>query len=254
MGNTDMDSSSLRVCLLILTLYPADGFIHYILNRCLFNSSDLKDIENIYSYYYNKEEFLRFSSSSGKFVGYTEFGVKTAELTNNDPEKMSRRRAEKETFCKPNIDNDYSTILTKSVQPRVRVHSLEPSGGNHPAMLICSVYDFYPKKIKVSWLQDQEEVSSDVTSTAEMEDGDWFYQIHSYLEYTPSISRLLLPKGGRTFWVLSLLLSDLLYWSKIRWMGWAESSRVLPVFSGAEVWRENLLQGRTRQLKGSSHH
>ncbi|XP_004066807.2 H-2 class II histocompatibility antigen, E-S beta chain [Oryzias latipes] len=185
MGNTDMDSSSLRVFLLILTLYPADGFIHYILNRCLFNSSDLKDIENIYSYYYNKEEFLRFSSSSGKFVGYTEIGVKTAELANNDPEKMSRRRAEKETFCKPNIDNDYSTILTKSVQPRVRVQSLEPSGGNHPAMLICSVYDFYPKKIKVSWLQDQEEVSSDVTSTAEMEDGDWFYQIHSYLEYTP---------------------------------------------------------------------
>uniref|UniRef100_A0A8C7X3B6 Ig-like domain-containing protein n=1 Tax=Oryzias sinensis TaxID=183150 RepID=A0A8C7X3B6_9TELE len=162
-------------------------FIHYILNRCLFNSSDLKDIENIYSYYYNKEEFLRFSSSSGKFVGYTELGVKTAERANNDPEQMSSRRAEKETICKPNIDGDYSTILTKSVQPRVRVQSLEPSGGNHPAMLICSIYDFYPKKIKVSWLQDQEEVSSDVTSTAEMEDGDWFYQIHSYLEYTPRI-------------------------------------------------------------------
>uniref|UniRef100_A0A8C7X3A6 Ig-like domain-containing protein n=1 Tax=Oryzias sinensis TaxID=183150 RepID=A0A8C7X3A6_9TELE len=164
-----------------------NGFIHYILNRCLFNSSDLKDIENIYSYYYNKEEFLRFSSSSGKFVGYTELGVKTAERANNDPEQMSSRRAEKETICKPNIDGDYSTILTKSVQPRVRVQSLEPSGGNHPAMLICSIYDFYPKKIKVSWLQDQEEVSSDVTSTAEMEDGDWFYQIHSYLEYTPSL-------------------------------------------------------------------
>uniref|UniRef100_A0A8C7X1Z5 Ig-like domain-containing protein n=1 Tax=Oryzias sinensis TaxID=183150 RepID=A0A8C7X1Z5_9TELE len=165
----------------------SNGFIHYILNRCLFNSSDLKDIENIYSYYYNKEEFLRFSSSSGKFVGYTELGVKTAERANNDPEQMSSRRAEKETICKPNIDGDYSTILTKSVQPRVRVQSLEPSGGNHPAMLICSIYDFYPKKIKVSWLQDQEEVSSDVTSTAEMEDGDWFYQIHSYLEYTPRI-------------------------------------------------------------------
>uniref|UniRef100_A0A8C7X327 Ig-like domain-containing protein n=1 Tax=Oryzias sinensis TaxID=183150 RepID=A0A8C7X327_9TELE len=168
----------------VIKLKNFDGFIHYILNRCLFNSSDLKDIENIYSYYYNKEEFLRFSSSSGKFVGYTELGVKTAERANNDPEQMSSRRAEKETICKPNIDGDYSTILTKSVQPRVRVQSLEPSGGNHPAMLICSIYDFYPKKIKVSWLQDQEEVSSDVTSTAEMEDGDWFYQIHSYLEYT----------------------------------------------------------------------
>uniref|UniRef100_A0A8C7X2X8 Ig-like domain-containing protein n=1 Tax=Oryzias sinensis TaxID=183150 RepID=A0A8C7X2X8_9TELE len=159
-------------------------FIHYILNRCLFNSSDLKDIENIYSYYYNKEEFLRFSSSSGKFVGYTELGVKTAERANNDPEQMTPPK------CSKPSKMDLALVSDRQVRVKdelVRVQSLEPSGGNHPAMLICSIYDFYPKKIKVSWLQDQEEVSSDVTSTAEMEDGDWFYQIHSYLEYTPRI-------------------------------------------------------------------
>ncbi len=50
---------------------------------------------------------------------------------------------------------------------------------------MCSAYDFYPKKIKVSWLKDGKEVTSDVTSTMELADGDWFYQIHSHLEYTP---------------------------------------------------------------------
>ncbi|KAK1787143.1 hypothetical protein P4O66_017517, partial [Electrophorus voltai] len=53
------------------------------------------------------------------------------------------------------------------------------------AMLICSAYDFYPKGIKVSWLRDGEPLTSEVTSTEELADGDWYYQIHSHLEHTP---------------------------------------------------------------------
>ncbi|XP_016118846.1 HLA class II histocompatibility antigen, DP beta 1 chain-like [Sinocyclocheilus grahami] len=38
---------------------------------------------------------------------------------------------------------------------------------------------------KVSWLRDGKPVTSEMTSTMEMADGDWYYQIHSELEYTP---------------------------------------------------------------------
>ncbi len=34
-------------------------------------------------------------------------------------------------------------------------------------------------------MRDDKPVTSDVTSTEEMSNGDWYYQIHSELEYTP---------------------------------------------------------------------
>nr|AEG64813.1 MHC class II antigen beta chain [Epinephelus coioides] len=180
-----MASSFLSFSLLFISLYTADGFRSYVLTSCDFNSTDLKDIEYIRSYYLNKLEIIRFSSSLGKHVGYTELGVKNAEAWNNDPSKLAQMRGEKERVCVTSVGIDYQAALTKSAEPYVRLHSVTPSGGKHSAMLVCSVFDFYPKKIKVSWLRDGKEVTSDVTSTDELADGDWSYQIHSHLEYTP---------------------------------------------------------------------
>uniref|UniRef100_A0A8C9XZT8 Ig-like domain-containing protein n=1 Tax=Sander lucioperca TaxID=283035 RepID=A0A8C9XZT8_SANLU len=162
------------------------GFRHYHLDRCVFNSSDLNDIEYSRSVYYNKVEYFRFSSSLGKFVGYTEYGVMQANYWNRQTSYLAGMRATKVRYCKPTIDVDYQHVLTKSGElPYVRLDSTAPFGGKHPAMLVCSVYDFYPKQIRVSWIRDGKEVTSDVTSTDELADGDWYYQIHSYLEYTP---------------------------------------------------------------------
>lgn len=36
------------------------------------------------------------------------------------------------------------------------------------------------------WLQNGQEVTSGVSSSEVMSDGDWYYQIHSYLEHTPT--------------------------------------------------------------------
>ncbi|KAF1384200.1 hypothetical protein PFLUV_G00139870 [Perca fluviatilis] len=180
-----MASSFLGVSLLFISLSTADGFMEYFLSRCEFNSSDLKDIKFIQSLYYNKVEFARFSSSLGKFVGYNEYGVNKAEDLNNNPSYLALLRAAKELFCKLYIDFANDHFLSKSVKPHVVLSSTAPPAGKHPAMLVCSVYDFYPKQIRVSWIRDGKEVTSDVTSTDELADGDWYYQIHSHLEYTP---------------------------------------------------------------------
>uniref|UniRef100_A0A3P9CYT3 H-2 class II histocompatibility antigen, E-S beta chain-like n=1 Tax=Maylandia zebra TaxID=106582 RepID=A0A3P9CYT3_9CICH len=179
-----MASSFLCLSLLFISLSTADGFLEYTMDRCVFNSTDPKDIEFIRSYYFNKVEDVRFSSSVGEYVGYTEPGLKYAENWNKDQGQLAAMRAAKETYCKTNVGLNYQTVITQSPPPTVKLRSMTPLSSQHPAMLVCSVYDFYPSEIKVSWLRDGKEVSSDVTSTEEMADGDWYYQTHSHLEYT----------------------------------------------------------------------
>ncbi|XP_035987029.1 rano class II histocompatibility antigen, A beta chain-like [Fundulus heteroclitus] len=181
-----MASSPLCFFLLFLAVRSADGFLEFIVNRCVFNSTELKDIEFITSYYFNKVEDVRFSSSVGRFVGYTEPGLKYAEDWNKDAGKIAAMKAQKEAVCLNNVNIDYQAALSKSWKPYVVLSSTAPSGGGgQNGMLVCGVYSFFPKTIKVTWLRDGQEVTSDVTTTEELPDGDWYYQVHSTLEYTP---------------------------------------------------------------------
>uniref|UniRef100_A0A1A8F7A5 Ig-like domain-containing protein n=1 Tax=Nothobranchius korthausae TaxID=1143690 RepID=A0A1A8F7A5_9TELE len=180
-----MSSSGLCCFLLFLTFSSADGFLNYYVDRCDFNSSSLEDIQFIRSNYFNKLELFRFDSRVGKFVGYTDYGIKQAEYRNHIPGFLDQMRAQRETYCLNNVGLDYQLILTKSVKPTVRLFSNQPSSGPHDSMLVCKVFSFYPKNIKVSWLKDGHVDTSAVTTTEEMPDGDWYYQVRSHLEYTP---------------------------------------------------------------------
>uniref|UniRef100_A0A669E428 MHC class II beta chain N-terminal domain-containing protein n=1 Tax=Oreochromis niloticus TaxID=8128 RepID=A0A669E428_ORENI len=111
-------SSGLRRLIIIMNTpisrsVTENGYEYYTSSRCLFNSSELRDIEYVRSYYYNRIEYVRFSSSVGMFVGYTEYGVREADQWNKDQGQLAVMRAQKETYCTPNIDLWYRSVLTK---------------------------------------------------------------------------------------------------------------------------------------------
>lgn len=84
------------------------------MDRCSFNSTELKDIEYSRSVYYNKMMYAQFRSSVGKFEGFGKYGMHQAEHYNNQSSYLEQMRNEKERYCKHNIEIDYSAILTKS--------------------------------------------------------------------------------------------------------------------------------------------
>ncbi|XP_033839715.1 H-2 class II histocompatibility antigen, E-S beta chain-like isoform X1 [Periophthalmus magnuspinnatus] len=172
------------VCaLLLLGLQTADGYLHVVTHSCEFNSTDPKDIQYIYSHFYHKLEYIRFDSRVGKFVGYTEYGVKNAERWNKDPATLERRRHEKDRLCVNNINIWNDAILSKSVEPYAVLNSAPSAGSDR--VLVCSVYGFYPKDVTVSWTNHHQPLTIGVTSTDLMPHADWYYQLHSQLEYSP---------------------------------------------------------------------
>lgn len=144
----------------------------------------LENVEFIFSVYYNKAELIRYNSTENKVVGYTEYAMKWADEFNEKPEWLQKEGEKNVANCK-SYGAQYHPFIDKTVKPEVSIRSVRQASGKQPAMLICSAYEFYPKLIKISWMRDGEVITSDVTSTEELADGDWYYQIHSHLEYFP---------------------------------------------------------------------
>ena len=84
-----------------------------MVDRCVFNSSELKDIQYISSFSFNRDEIVRFDSRVGVWVGYTELGVRGAERWNKNTAFLARVRARVDFYCKTNIKADYSAALDK---------------------------------------------------------------------------------------------------------------------------------------------
>ncbi|XP_038134354.1 H-2 class II histocompatibility antigen, E-S beta chain-like [Cyprinodon tularosa] len=163
--------------------FSAEGaYYGYYLGHCQFNFHDSQGVVFLEQLFFNKCLLVQYNSTLGKVVGYTKEGIIFADILNKNP------RFQKHQIWKTNRCNDIAHLLygnLSTVEPYVTLSSVKAEYSQHQLMLICSIYDFYPKKIKVTWLRDGKEITSDVTSTDELPNGNWLYQYHSNLEFTP---------------------------------------------------------------------
>ncbi|XP_020792935.2 class II histocompatibility antigen, B-L beta chain-like [Boleophthalmus pectinirostris] len=179
---------SLLTCFALFIFNHTTGVNYgYGVWSCLYSGEDGSDVVFIFKLYYNKQLFLSFNSTEWKFIGYTDeaklvdtFIQKYYKSVFEDIERHIQE-------CSTQMASKGLKYLPLSVQePQVRVFSTKAGSSHQPGMLVCSAYSFYPKALTLTWLRNGEEVTSGVTFTDEMSNGNWLYQKHSYLEYTPT--------------------------------------------------------------------
>nr|AGA53822.1 nonclassical MHC class II antigen beta chain [Oryzias latipes] len=167
---------------LFLLFSSTNAFYGHGTLKCQFTSNhDLVYLEQVY---FNKRLMVQYNSTLGKYEGYTKKAKDLADgFSKSKPFlKQAVRNREK---CRTHMDLVFE-LQSHPVEPSVRLTPVVRQGSSHQAMLACSAYNFYPKQIRLTWLRNGEKVINYVTSTEELPDGNWLYQIHSYLEYTPS--------------------------------------------------------------------
>ncbi|XP_076010001.1 H-2 class II histocompatibility antigen, E-S beta chain-like [Genypterus blacodes] len=179
-----MSSLSLfSILLLCLLCSRVGGHFGHGMIRCQFTSRDGSDAVYLEQYFFNKLFLGQYNSTLRKWTAATPKAVDIVAQLNKNPSLLEQMQ-KNTNICIDSIPLLHNYLLTPA-EPYVRLRSAEASSSRHPGILICSVYNFYPKQIRVTWLKNGKEVTSDVTSTEELPNGNWFYQIHSHLEYTP---------------------------------------------------------------------
>ncbi|XP_036945134.1 rano class II histocompatibility antigen, A beta chain-like [Acanthopagrus latus] len=172
----------LLFCLMFSLVSPVftDEDYSQISACCTFKGPGLKDIEYILLDRFNKKVMKEFNSTRGNWTGFTKYSIEVAKSWNADPYDALRRAFEKKILCTDRKDY-LQDVGNFTATPTVKLNSLK-----HPPVLVCSAYNFYPKQIRLTWLRNGQEVTSAVSFSEAISDGDWNYQIHSYLEHQPT--------------------------------------------------------------------
>ncbi|KAM6186415.1 HLA class II histocompatibility antigen, DQ beta 1 chain-like [Rhynchocyon petersi] len=183
-------TTAVMVILMVLSVHMAEGrdspqdFVYQFKGRCYFTNGTER-VRLVTRYVYNREEYVRFDSDVGEYRALTPLGRPTAKYWNSQQDVLEQTRAELETVCKHNYQNELRTTLQRRVEPVVTVSLAKTETLNHHNLLVCLVTDFYPGQIKVRWFRNDQEETAGVVSTPLIRNGDWTYQIHVMLEMTP---------------------------------------------------------------------
>ncbi|XP_019488591.1 PREDICTED: boLa class II histocompatibility antigen, DQB*0101 beta chain-like isoform X2 [Hipposideros armiger] len=163
---------------------PQD-FVFQFSPKCYFTNGTQR-VRFLERYIYNREEYVRFDSDLGKYVAVTELGRLEAEYFNSQQDILEETRAEVDTVCRHNYENEEArTTLKRRVEPSVTISPSKTEALNHHNLLVCAVTDFYPGHIKVRWFWNHQEETAGIVSTPLIRNGDWTFQILVMLEMTP---------------------------------------------------------------------
>nr|STR99249.1 Cell surface protein [Ovis aries] len=183
-------TAAVMVTLVVLSTLGAESgdspkdFVVQFKGLCYFTNGTER-VRLVTRYIYNQEEYARFDSDWDEYRAVTPLGRPDAEYWNSQEDILEQTRAEADTVCRHNYQNELITSLQRRVEPTVTISLSRTEALNHHNLLVCSVTDFYPGQIKVRWFRNDQEEKAGVVSTPLIRNGDWTFQILVMLEITP---------------------------------------------------------------------
>uniref|UniRef100_A0AAQ4RMP4 Ig-like domain-containing protein n=1 Tax=Gasterosteus aculeatus aculeatus TaxID=481459 RepID=A0AAQ4RMP4_GASAC len=164
------------------------GYFMYADFWCNMQTARPQQVEYLVDWYFNKEFTMQYNSTVGKWTGFTAAGLVSAAVFNGNHFDVLQRKEERRLICVDNVGHalnateDNMGEYSKSVTSAWLITQL---GSGHNTTLVCSAYDFYPRRIRLAWLRDGQEVTSGATFSEVTTNGNWTYAVHSSLSFTP---------------------------------------------------------------------
>ncbi|XP_060543380.1 uncharacterized protein LOC117659477 [Pantherophis guttatus] len=149
------------------------------------------------SYFYDRQEIVRFDSDLGKFVAVTELGEAAVDRLNRDEQLLQVEKASVDHFCRYNYGiAQTAQVVGRRAKPTVSISptKMEPSSPN--TILLCTATGFYPVEIEVQWLKNGQPEEEGVAFGEELQSGDWTYQLQVMLETQPQRGDVYTCKVG----------------------------------------------------------
>uniref|UniRef100_A0A452HBT2 Ig-like domain-containing protein n=1 Tax=Gopherus agassizii TaxID=38772 RepID=A0A452HBT2_9SAUR len=197
----------------------------------------------------NGEDFISFDADAGKWVTQQadKLALYVQDLLNQDKGTASTLQFLLRTTCVNEL-NTFAQYGRESLERQGEAGHLSPTAGPTPdpgtgtpapVLLVCRVTGFYPRPVRVAWLQDGEEVAPGgrLNSSGILPNTDLTYQLHSSLAVEPGAGHSYACRvqhsslGGQ-----SLLIP----WGRCTSPGGDSRGlwgRFLHVLIGCEVWR-----------------
>ncbi|XP_065272227.1 antigen-presenting glycoprotein CD1d-like [Emys orbicularis] len=143
----------------------------------------------------NGEDFISFDMDGGKWVARQEDNVAalyTRDLLNRDKGASITLQFLLRTTCVNQLKS-FVLYANESLERQERpvavvfARAPPPAGTPAPVLLVCRVTGFYPRPVRVAWLQDGEEVGPGgrLNSSGILPNADLTYQLRSSLAVGP---------------------------------------------------------------------
>uniref|UniRef100_A0AAQ4PZP4 Ig-like domain-containing protein n=1 Tax=Gasterosteus aculeatus aculeatus TaxID=481459 RepID=A0AAQ4PZP4_GASAC len=162
--------------------------LHWLLSSALSDTTLFaltarpQQVEYLVDWYFNKEFTMQYNSTVGKWTGFTAAGLVSAAVFNGNHFDVLQRKEERRLIC---VDNVGHALNATEDNMGEYSKSVTSAGSGHNTTLVCSAYDFYPRRIRLAWLRDGQEVTSGATFSEVTTNGNWTYAVHSSLSFTP---------------------------------------------------------------------